>query len=212
MKVKVEGLFSQQVSAQVVESLLNIPDKKNSFFATILFFDIRNFTSFAEHNDPDVVIEFQNKIFQPLIDLVHSHNGLINQILGDGFMATFGAPVENEKHSKNALDCALKIKKVINDLCLNAIIPDTKFGIGIHSGSVITGNIGNEQRKQFSVIGKAVITAARLEQLNKELNTSILISADCYEHVSHLDYTFKEHKKIQLKGFKDSLVVYSVSE
>ncbi len=90
-------------------------------------------------------------------------------------------------------------------------IPPTRVGIGVHTGQVITGNIGNEIRKQYSVSGTAVIIAARLEQLNKELNTNFLISKEVYQKVKEQDLHYSIFKEIQLKGILKPVEVYQVS-
>ena len=131
--------------------------------------------------------------------------------MGDGFMATFGAPVIKKTHTVEAVTSGLEMLEKINQLSDQGIIPVTRVGIGVHTGTVITGNIGNEIRKQYSVSGTAVIIAARLEQLNKQLNTNFLVSKEVYDKVTNLDCSFTQFKEIQLKGFEEPIDVYEVS-
>lgn len=210
-KTEIEGLFSQQVSPQVVEALIKDQNRSQKSDVTIMFFDIRNFTSFAEMKDPQEVIDFQNELFCPMIEIINQHNGIVNQIMGDGFMATFGAPVINKNHSIKAVTSGLEMLQKLKELIDQGIIPPTKVGIGVHTGQVITGNIGNDIRKQYSVSGTAVIIAARLEQLNKELNTSFLVSKEVYDKVNDLECSFTQFKEIRLKGIENTIEVYGVS-
>jgi len=211
-KTEIEGLFGQQVSPQVVETLIKNKDKTSKSQVSILFLDIRNFSSFIELKDPQEVNNFQNDLFCPLIEIINKHNGIINQILGDGFMATFGAPVQDTEHSAKAVKSGLEILKKIENLIEEGTIPQTRVGIGVHTGEVVTGNIGNEMRKQYSVSGPAVVIAARLEQLNKELNTRFLVSKEVYDKVTDQDCFFTKHKEIKLKGIEKPIEVYQVSK
>ncbi len=211
-KKEIEGLFSQQVSPQVVEALVKDQNRTQKIIVSIMFLDIRNFSLFAEAKDPQEVNTFQNDLFCPLIDIVNKHNGIVNQILGDGFMATFGAPVKDQDHASKAVLSGLEILEEIEKLIDRGTIPPTRVGIGVHTGQVVTGNIGNEIRKQYSVSGTAVIIAARLEQLNKELNTSFLVSKDIYDKVKDQDCRFSRFDEIQLKGIEKPIEIYEVSK
>ena len=208
-KNKIEGLFGQQVSPKVVEALVKDRTSKK-IEVSIMFLDIRNFSSFAEQRDPKEVIAFQNHIFGPLINIINDHNGIINQILGDGFLATFGAPVKDEDHAPNAVNAGLEIFNKIKELGDQGIIPSTKVGIGAHSGVVITGNIGNEIRQQYSVSGSPVIIAARLEQLTKEYGADFLVSKELYQKTKGHNFRFTELGQFKVKNLDESLEVYKV--
>ncbi len=210
-KTEIEALFSQQVSPQVVEALISDEHHSDKSIVTILFLDIRNFTSFTEQMDPQEVVGFQNDLFCPLIEIINDHNGILNQIMGDGFMATFGAPVKDPDHTLKAVISGLEMLETIEKMVDRGTIPPTRVGIGVHTGQVITGNIGNEIRKQYSVSGTAVIIASRLEQLNKELNTNFLISKEVYQKVKDQDFHFSTFKGIQLKGIVKPVEVYQVT-
>lgn len=210
-KSEIEGLFGQQVSPQVAEALVKDQNHTHKIKVSILFLDIRNFSSFSELMDPQDVNDFQNDLFCPLIEIINKHNGIINQILGDGFMATFGAPVKDPDHINKAVMSGLEMLEKIEELIDQGIIPPTRVGIGVHTGQVVTGNIGNEIRKQYSVSGTPVIIAARLEQLNKQLNTNFLVSQEVYDQVKGQNCSFSSFKGIQLKGIEKPVEVYSVT-
>ncbi|HRJ85144.1 MAG TPA: adenylate/guanylate cyclase domain-containing protein [Ignavibacteria bacterium] len=211
-KQKIISLFGQQVSREIVDELIlrkDDPDIKR-VSATIMFLDIRNFSSYAETKDPAEIIQFQNNIFDPLIEIITKHKGLVNQFLGDGFMASFGIPIATNDHSQNAFNAGLEIIHKIKVLAEVGVIPITRVGIGIHSGEVITGNIGNEIRKQYSIAGTTVITAARLEQLNKEYRTQFLVTREFLESINTNGQAVKSLGEISIKGFEKPMEVMCV--
>ena len=210
-KMEVEKILGQQVSLEVSEQLLKEERTSESEHATILFFDIRDFTPMAEKKKPSEVIDFQNDLFDPVIRIINDHGGIINQFMGDGLMATFGVPIKNPDHSKKAVLASLEIIKKLQEMGEKDIIPPTRVGIGIHCGEIIAGNIGNEIRKQFSVSGKTVIVAARLEQLNKKYGSTILISADLQAEISELELITENLGSEVLKGIDNKMDIYKVA-
>lgn len=210
-KSDMELLFGQQVSKEVLQTLVEDRGTLKKQEATVLVLDIRNFSSFAEQHSPDEIMEFQNKIFGPIIDIINQHQGVVNQILGDGIMATFGTPVNNPLHVDMAFQAALKILERVKELSNKGIIPQTKIGLGIHTGEVITGNIGNENRKQYSISGTAVIIAFRVEQLNKELESELLITAAIREKIIPGKVTILSLGLKPLKGLGKYIEVYKVN-
>jgi len=205
-----EGLFGQQVSPQVVEALLKNKNTSKKMEVSIMFMDIRNFSAFAESREPEEVIDYQNKLFSPLVEIINRHNGVINQFLGDGFMATFGAPIEDKDHARNALSSGFEILDKIGEMGARGIIPDTRIGLGIHSGEVITGNIGNDMRKQYSISGAPVIIAARLEQLNKDYQTQFLVSREFYERTKAYNISFTRMGEVKVRNIETAIEVYRV--
>ncbi|MEM6265464.1 MAG: adenylate/guanylate cyclase domain-containing protein [Bacteroidota bacterium] len=209
-RLEVERLLGQQVSPEVVEALFEESRTLNSqeVEATILFLDIRNFTPFAEARTPGEVIEFQNTIFSPLIECVYEYKGIINQIMGDGFMATFGAPIHREDHANQAVAAALKMLRCVEDLQNSGAIPPTRIGIGLHSGNIVTGNIGNTTRKQYSITGTTVILASRIEQLNKTYNSQLLISGEVRKQANGLCDNFEHLGLVKVKGSEQELELF----
>lgn len=209
---RIEHLFGQMVSKEIVEDILNNSSEivSKTKFACIMFLDIRNFSLFAENKSPEEIIEYQNKVFAPLIEIVNKHKGIVTQIMGDGFMAIFGAPIEHENDCKLALNAALEIHKLIKEKNEKGEIPPTKIGIGLNAGEVVTGNVGAENRKQYSVTGRAVIVAARLEQLNKELNSQLLVSKEVFERAKQDGLKPIRHIQVKLKGQTEPIEVYQI--
>ena len=123
-------------------------------------------------------MNYLNTLFESLIEAVDSHRGFVSKFLGDGFMAVFSAAKGDEKHRHNAVSAALEISERVKALILAKDIDDTKIGIGIHSGTVMTGNIGSSARREFTIIGDVVNLASRLEQLTKQFDREILMSKE----------------------------------
>lgn len=211
-KQKIINLFGQQVSREIVDELIQRKDELDvkRVNATIMFLDIRNFSTYAETKDPQEIIEFQNNIFDPLIEIISKHKGLVNQFMGDGFMASFGIPLQTLNREQNAFNAGLEIINKIKVLAEVSIIPITRVGIGIHSGEVITGNIGNDIRKQYSIAGTTVITAARLEQLNKEYRTQFLITREFLNKIDMNGQAVESLGDVSIKGFEQPVEVMCV--
>ncbi len=211
-KQKIINLFGQQVSKEIVDELIHRKDELDvkRVNATIMFLDIRNFSSYAETKDPAEIIEFQNNIFDPLIEIISKHKGLVNQFMGDGFMASFGIPLQTDNHEQNAYEAGLEIINKITVLGEMNIIPKTRVGIGLHSGEVITGNIGNDIRKQYSIAGTTVITSARLEQLNKQFQTQYLITREFLNKINTNGEVIESLGEVIIKGFEKPVEVMCV--
>jgi class 3 adenylate cyclase len=210
---RIKSLLHQQVSGAVADELLASKDEKKveRRHVCIMFLDIRDFTPFAENRKPEEIIQFQNQVFGFMIDIVNKHNGIINQILGDGFMATFGAPVSSDNDCQHAF---LAAREIINDLQLKSEkgdIPETKVGIGLHAGYVVAGNVGTRDRKQYSITGKTVILAARLEQLNKEFGSSIVLSRQVYDELPEDLQRGIEFSSVRVKGISETMEVAAIS-
>ena len=201
-KKRAISLFGQQVSKEVALELLSDSYRAGSkkLFACIMFLDIRNFTPFVENKEPAEIIQYQNDVFGFMIDIISKHHGIINQFLGDGFMATFGAPSSFGNDSQNAVNASIEIVELLNKKCNSGEIPNTKIGIGLHNGYIVTGNVGTTERKQYSITGNTVILASRIEQLNKDFKSEILISKEVLDKVDQKDFKTKNYGKVKVKG------------
>lgn len=209
-KTELEMLFGQQVSKEVSRVLMEQKGAIKKSEATVMFLDIRNFTSFADSHTADEVIEYQNLFLDPVIDIINQHQGVVFQILGDGLMACFGAPGENVLHSDMAFQASLSILRQVEHASRQKVIPPTTIGIGLHSGPVVTGNIGNENRKQFSISGTPVIVASRIEQLNKKYGSQLLISGNVLQQIVTGKTEIQFLGKELLKGIATPVEVYRV--
>lgn len=207
---KIERLFGQQVSAEIVDELINtnyeVTSKRR--FVCIMFLDIRDYTPFSEGKKPEEIIKFQNDIFGFMIEIINKNHGIINQFMGDGFMATFGAPVSSENDCQNAVDSAIEINKELNEQIKQGKIPDIKIGIGLHAGEVVTGNVGTSTRQQYSVTGNVVIIASRIEQLNKKYDSTILISKEVLDKIKIENY--KSLGEVNVKGRQKPINIFQI--
>lgn len=201
----------------VDENVLNFMDKRefeNTIMASehieasVIFIDICGFTAISENAPPDMVVSMLNDYFDVMVKEITTHNGFVDKFIGDAIMAVF----KGEFHLDRAIDAALALCNKINDL---PAIKDMKFkpkvSIGIHSGEMISGNIGSVSLKRldYTVIGDTVNTAARLQDAAKE--NQIIISEHCYEQVKE---SFKCEKvgRISLKNKANPLTIYQVLE
>jgi adenylate cyclase len=177
---RVVAAFGQQVSPEIVEELLAGGGAMESrrAFVCVLFMDIRDFTRTVEHKAPHEIVAYQNAVFGAAVESINAHRGVINQFLGDGLMATFGAPVTTGRDCANALAAARSLLLRVETLSESEAIPPTRIGIGLHAGEAVVGNIGSPARRQYSVSGNVVILAARIEQLNKQYGSQLLVSAE----------------------------------
>ncbi|MEM6806146.1 MAG: adenylate/guanylate cyclase domain-containing protein, partial [Bacteroidota bacterium] len=195
-------LLKQQVSGEVAAELLSgkFNEKGERRFVCIMFLDIRDFTPMAEKLTPEELIDYQNNVFGFMIDVIHKYHGNINQLLGDGFMATFGAPSSHGNDCQNAFHAAQEILSEVKDRIEAELIPKTKIGIGLHAGFVVTGNVGTESRKQYSITGNPVIIASRVEQLNKTYKSQFIITEEVYKRLDQPASIKQPFLEVEVKG------------
>ncbi|HMN16773.1 MAG: adenylate/guanylate cyclase domain-containing protein [Ignavibacteriota bacterium] len=208
---EIQKLFGQQISREIVDELVenHYEVQSRTRFAVIMFIDIRNFSIFAQNKSPEEIISYQNNVFSFMIEIINKHKGIVNQIMGDGLMAIFGAPIEHKNDCQSAVNASLEIYKELKRRNEKGLLPETIIRIGINAGEVVTGNVGTSERKQYSVTGQPVIIAARLEQINKELNSVILISDEVYKRVV-LENEPINHDDIAIKGVPNPITVYQI--
>jgi adenylate cyclase len=177
--------FGQHVSPEVVDHLLNtaVPLGGESRHVCVLFLDIRNFTSFAEQRKPAEVLRYLNSLFDFMVDSINRHQGIVNKFLGDGFMAVFGAPLSDGRDSLNAVAAACDILDRLERLNQGPGAIPTHVGMGLHSGDAVAGIVGSAQRKEYTIIGDTVNVAARIEQLNKQFDSQLLVSEAVWQEI-----------------------------
>jgi adenylate cyclase len=174
---EVTNLFGQHVSPQVVERLIAIGAAELSEMrrVCVMFVDIRSFTAAARTRTPAEVVARLDAVFAILVDIVDRHNGIVNKFLGDGLLAIFGAPIDDPFEAANAVAAAREMLRAIE--ANNAGDPwPVRLGIGIHVGQAVAGTVGSPRRKEYTVIGDTVNLASRLESLNKEVGSQLVVS------------------------------------
>jgi adenylate cyclase len=184
-RARILGVFGQHVSPEVAAQLVaKHGDSESEAGAArevcVMFLDIRNFTTFAEKRSAEDVVHYLNTIFDEAVEAVTANRGIVNKFLGDGFMAVFGAPLTDENPCAAAVDAGLDILERVERLVREGLIPATRVGIGLHAGTAVVGNIGSAQRKEYTVIGDVVNLASRVEALNKQLGTQMLVTEEVW--------------------------------
>ena len=185
---RVKEVFGRYVTTQVSEELLkgSVSLGGERRRVTMLFSDIRNFTSMAEIMPAEQIVEFLNDYFSEMVDAVFEHRGVLDKFLGDGMLCVFGSVGEDPDHPRHAVMAGLRMKALlakINGERTVAGKPPIAIGVGIHTDDVVVGNIGSRRRLEYTVIGDGVNTCQRVEAANKELGTTILITETTYESV-----------------------------
>ena len=182
--------------------------------ATILFCDIRGFTTLSEQINPKQVVTLLNKYFSSMEQCIVKHNGIINKYIGDAIMAIFGVPLQNKNQALDAYNCCLDMRKTLIELNkeLEAEnLPQIKFGIGLHTGNVLAGNIGSNSRMEYTVIGDTVNVASRIESLCKEYNCDLLISETTVEGMVSCEGDLpmlQSMGETQIRGRKTAITIY----
>jgi adenylate cyclase len=179
---------------------------------SILFADLRDFTPLSEAMASDQVAQLLNEYFPMVVEAVQAQHGIINDFYGDAVMAVYGAPLDNPTHALDAVRTALQLQQGLARLNLQwetRGLPSLKLGIGIHTGPVFAGYVGSSKRKKYTVVGDPVNLAARVEGLNKELQTTLLITGETYEAVKG-QVEVKEHGDVRVKGRLQAVRVFEV--
>jgi len=212
---KLKSTFKKYVSNQIVDQLLENEDLLSlcgqEQDATILFSDIRGFTSLSENMTPNEVVETLNDYFNQMIEIIFKYNGILDKIIGDELMVIYGVPKSNIQDSENAVLTAIEMQEKLiafnQDRFINLKKP-IKVGIGVNSGSVISGNIGSTDQMDFTVIGDSVNLASRL--CSSAEAGQIIISDAVWNKIKHLQ-TFKSKKLSPIK-VKGKAKVISIKE
>ena len=209
---RISRTFGEYVSPEVMSKLLDLkPDlRSESKNVCVMFLDIRNFTGFAEKRSPEEVVQYLESLFEFMIEIVNRHHGIINKFLGDGFMAVFGAPLSDGKDCANAVEAAQEIlARLRQEIEAGTILPTT-VGIGLHAGEAVTGSIGSALRREYTVIGDVVNLAARIEKLNKEFDSQLLISEMVWQAIN-ADRKTMPMGQVQVRGREQAIQVYQVA-
>jgi adenylate cyclase len=203
--------FSRYVSPELCEEILKNPGllalggRRQA--VTVLFADIRNFTSMSEAMDPEAVVEVLNTYFTEMVDLVFHYQGTLDKFVGDALMAVFGVPVPIPQAADKAVECALAMQRHLKEMQAAGHTPIQGMRIGINTGEAIVGNIGSSKRMDFTVVGDVVNVAARLQELAKELEAETLISESTFQALEGRFQTRPE-PAVVLRGRKEPTPIY----
>ena len=194
------------VTSRILEGKPELPSERSE--ATIIFIDIKGFTKLVDQLDPEEATEIINNIFEPIVGLIDKYGGSINKFLGDGLMAIFGTPFSHEDDPERAARASLEIMKSIEESGNTKIgnrVKTLKARIGINTGLCISGEIGSELRKEFTVIGDTVNLASRLQENSK--SGKILIGEKTFRRIKD-NFTISPPHKLKVKGKRDLVATY----
>ena len=208
-------LFGKFATKEVAEELLRYGFSLGGKLveATAMFSDIRSFTTITESQSPAATIEMLNRYFSYMVDAIGEEGGIVNQIVGDGLMAIFGAPLPRVDHRARAVHAALKMCSRIEQFNREQAaqnLPPIRIGIGIAAGEVVAGYTGTEVRATYTCVGDTVNLAARLESHTKVIGQPILINEMARLGLDN-SFQVEEQGTVQLKGKTQAITVYSVS-
>lgn len=211
-KIKEEfGKFvNPEIAERAIQGSLRLGGEKKH--CTVLFTDIRGFTQFSESRQPEEVVDFLNRYFTAMVDSVTVTDGVVDKFIGDAIMAHWGALLPQKDEAKRAVNSALLMRQSLIDLNHSFAlegIPHINFGLGINTGPVIAGQVGSEKRLEFTVIGDAVNLASRIEYLNKEFGTDILIS-ESTRRILGDDYHLVAMPPVPIRGKAEPQLTYAV--
>lgn len=206
-------VFGRHTAPEVVETLLQTGPELDSRRQRIcvMFLDIRGFTGFSEQRSPEEVVDFLNTIFDRTIALVNRHHGIIHQLLGDGFMALFGAPFSRGNDCRNALNAAQAIVESVKVACEKGFLPPTRLGIGLHAGEVVAGLVGSNIHKEYKVTGDVVNLASRIEQLTKQYDAQVLLSEAVWNELGEPAPPVEPLGPTAIRGREEPVMLYKAA-
>lgn len=215
-KRQVKKLFSRYVSKDVYDQLVANPSLAALGGArrhmTVLFSDIRGFTTMSEKGSPEDVVSQLNELFTRMVGVVFAHRGTVDKFVGDMIMALYGAPLDDEDHAEHAVQTALAMIATLGELNREWAAqgkPQLDIGIGINTGEMIAGNVGSDTIMSYTVIGDAVNLGARLESLNKDYGTRIIISDATRERLKGR-YDIHPLGDVVVKGKSKPVAIFEV--
>lgn len=213
---KIENILSKYISKDIKnkvlksESATQLGGKRSEI--TVMFADIRGFTSLSETRKAEEVSQLLNEYFSELEPIITKYNGVINKFIGDAVLVIFGDPTPDKFHAKNAVKCAYELRNKVKDIkqrWLDEGKPKIDIGIGINTGEAFIGNVGTENRFEYTVIGDTVNIASRIEDYNKIYKTHILISENTYNKISQIVDVIKI-REVSIKGKTKKINIYEV--
>ena len=204
--------LSQDIMKNVVQNIDDIKLGGKKANVTVLFADIRGFTSMSEKMTAEEVSVILNEYFSEIEPIITKYNGVINKFIGDAVMAIFGEPIQDINHPQNAVKCACAMLKKVEELREKWLFegkPKIEIGVGINTGEAFVGNIGSEKRLEYTVIGDTVNLASRIESYNKVYKTNLLISSSTYSNVCDIVDVIKI-ADVTIRGKAKKMDIYEV--
>ncbi len=208
-------LFGQYVPPDLVTEMsldpTNYSMESEKRDLSVLFTDIRGFTTISEKLDADELSELLNRFLTPMTKVVHDTKGTIDKYMGDCIMAFWGAPMENEKHASSAVRAGLGMLAALKKLNVELWkddIPELAIGVGVNTGTMSVGNMGSRFRRAYTVLGDAVNLGSRLEGLTKAYGVDFIVSSFTVDEAP--DFVYREVDRVRVKGKLLPVVIYEV--
>ena len=210
LRLQIKKQFEHYLDPRQVKQLQKNPELLKlggeKRYATFLFTDVRGFTNLSERLKPEEVTEIMNKALTVQVECVQKNGGMVDKFIGDACMAIFSAPMDLENHEEKAVTTAIEMQEAIKELN-KELSHEIAIGVGVNTGEAVIGNMGSSTRFDYSAIGDAVNTAARLESATKEAGVDILIGENTAQSVN---YKLKSLKAIKVKGKAKALKIYTI--
>jgi adenylate cyclase len=213
---KIRGAFGHYVTTSVVNEMLKDPENLKLGGAkrdlSVLFSDIRGFTTISEGMTPEDLVHLLNEYLTVMTDIVFKYEGTLDKYMGDALMAIYGAPLDQHDHAQRACHSAIEMMeglKKLNEKWIREGKTPLDIGIGINTGMMMVGNMGSEQLFDYTVLGDAVNLGSRLEGANKTYRTHVLISEFTYERVKQ-DFVCMELDSVRVKGKRLPVKIYQL--
>ncbi|MBW2276482.1 MAG: adenylate/guanylate cyclase domain-containing protein, partial [Deltaproteobacteria bacterium] len=205
--------LARYFSPSIFELIEDREELSYSGEASVLFSDIRDFTTRSERLTPAEVVEMLNEYFEEMVEAIFEHDGTLDKFIGDAVLAVFGAPIPSEHNARNAVLAAQQMLTrlaALNEKRTARGRQPIEIGIGIHTGKVMGGNIGSKKRMEYTVIGDTVNVASRLESISKNYPENIIISDDTYRMVAEL-VEVAGADEVRLKGKTSATRIHRVT-
>jgi len=199
---RLSGYFSPRVAERLADACHHEGSRVE---ASVLFSDIRGFTHWSAHREPAEILAFLNRYFDRMTALVVEHGGIVDKLIGDGLMAVFGTPFELEDHARSAAACAVAMAGAAREF--DGPDGQLRIGVGVHTGPVITGDLGGETFRDYTVLGPTVNLASRLESAAGQLGVTVVLSEACR---SRAGLPTRPHGPIAVKGLDEPVTVHEV--
>jgi class 3 adenylate cyclase len=221
MERDIRNVFSKFVPPEIINDLVTRKTSATLLggekrFVSILFVDIRSFTTMSEENPPEAVVRFLNRYLETMGEIIQDHGGTVDKYIGDAVLAVFGAPKSWPDNAARAIRTAIAMSKALRNFPTESIIlPPEGFdiGIGIHCGDAIVGNIGSSSKQDYTVIGDTVNLASRLEGLTRVYRSRIIISNEVAKEVEpSSEYSFREVEEVIVKGKGKPTLIHVVED
>ena len=212
-KRQLAHLFGQYIPPEIVDEMSKSPanfslDGENKVM-TVLFSDVRGFTTISEGMDPKQLTQLMNALLTPMTRVIHKHRGTIDKYMGDAIMSFWGAPLEDPDHARHALHAAKEMMvelKIMQKDFESRGWPPINIGIGLNTGNMNVGNMGSEFRMAYTVLGDSVNLGARLEGLTKEYGVNIIVSESTKESIP--EFTYRDLDLVRVKGKNEPIAIF----